>query len=101
MTSKTRQLIEQIATEADASADQAMPAGATAIKPNKSVTISTRLAPQDAAAIEDLAVQLGIPAAALLRGWILAELTARREESVPAALDRLTADLQRLRELVA
>ncbi len=37
----------------------------------------------------------------LLRGWILTALAVQREESVSTALDRLAADVQRLRELVA
>jgi len=37
----------------------------------------------------------------LLRGWILDALAAHRDESIATALDRVTADIQRLRELVA
>jgi len=37
----------------------------------------------------------------LLRGWILTALAAKREESVSTAIDRIAADVQRLRELVA
>ncbi len=37
---------------------------------------------------------------ALLRGWILAGLIAQKDESVQVAIERLSADVQRLRELV-
>ncbi len=98
--SKAKQLVEQIAAEADATADQPTPADVTWTRPNKSVTVATRLAPEDVAAIDGLADQLDVPVSALLRGWILAGLNAKREDSVATALDRITADVQRLRELV-
>ena len=37
---------------------------------------------------------------ALLRGWILAGLNARKNETVQTAIDRIAVDVQRLRELV-
>jgi len=42
-----------------------------------------------------------VPISALLRGWILAGLNARKDETVQTAIERLSADVQRLRELVA
>ena len=98
---KTRRLIEQIAAEADETADQPMPAGATATRPNKSVTVATRISPRDLGAIEALAAQLDVPVSALIRGWILQGLRARDEATIQGAVERLSADLQRLRELVA
>ena len=95
------QLVEQIAAEADATADPPMPADAVWTRPNRSVTVATRLAPEAVAAIEDLAAQLDVPVSALLRGWILAALSARQDETALTAIERLSADLQRLRELVA
>lgn len=101
MSSDAKQLVEQVAAESDATADEPMPAGAVATKPNKSVPVAVRLAPEDVAALEALADQLDVPVSSLLRGWILAALSAQREESVLTALDRISADVQRLRELVA
>ncbi len=101
MSSDAKQLVEQIAAESDATADEPMPAGAVATKPNKSVPVAVRLAPEDVATLEALADQLDVPVSSLLRGWILAALSAQREESVLTALDRISADVQRLRELVA
>jgi len=65
------------------------------------VPVAVRLAPEDAAAIESLAAQLDVPTSTLLRSWILAALAAKREESESTAIDRIAADVQRLRELVA
>ena len=101
MSNEGKRLVEQIAAEADATANQPMPAGATSTRPNKSVTVATRVSPEDLHAIEALASQLDVPVSALVRGWVLAGLNAGKAESVATALDRITADVQRLRELVA
>ncbi len=96
-----KQLVEQIAAEADATAGQPMPVGTVWSKPNKTVTVATRVSPEHLAAIEALAAQLDVPVAALVRGWILAGLNARQDETVQSAIERLSSDVQRLRELVA
>lgn len=101
MTTNAKHLVEHIAADADATREERMPDGATATKPNKSVPVAVRLAPDDAAAVEVLAAQLDVPMSTLLRGWILSALAAQREETVAAAIDRIAADVQRLRELVA
>jgi hypothetical protein len=101
MSRDTQQVVAQIAAEAEATRDDPLPGDAVATKPNKSVTVATRLTPEDVAEVEALADRLDVPVSALLRGWILAGLAAKKEESVAAALDRLSADVQRLRELVA
>jgi hypothetical protein len=96
-----KQCVEQIAAEADATADQPMPAPGTSTRPNKSVTVATGLSPEDLHAIEAQAIELDVPVSALVRGWVLAGLNVRKVESLTTALDRITADVQRLRELVA
>jgi hypothetical protein len=101
MTSDAKQLVEQIAAEADSTRDAPMPADATPTKPHKTITVATRLTIDDVAQIEALADRLDVPVSALVRGWILAGLAGGKEDSVTTALDRLSADVQRLRELVA
>ncbi len=101
MSTDAKQLVEQIAAEADATASDPMPAGAASTRPNKSVPVAVRLAPEDVAAIDALAERLDVPMSSLVRGWIHTALNAKREESVTTALDRISADVQRLRELVA
>jgi len=98
--SDAKQLVEQIAAEADATAGQPMPPGTVWNKPGKTVTVATRVSPEHLAAIEELAARLDVPMSALLRGWILAGLNAQKDESVQVAIERLSADVQRLRELV-
>lgn len=101
--SDPRQLVDRIAAEADATAEQAMPGDAAWTQPNRarSVTVSTRVSPDDLAAIEALADRLDVPVSGLLRGWILAGLAASKDDTVHSAIERLSADVQRLRELVA
>lgn len=101
MNTDAKQLVAQIAAESDASVDLPAAADAEFSRPNKSVTVATRVSPEHLAAIEELAGQLDLPVAALLRGWILAGLNARKDETVQSAIERLSADVQRLRELVA
>ena len=98
---EAKKLVERIAAEAEASAEEPMPTDALPSKPNKAVTVATRLTVEDAAAIDELAARLEVPVSALLRGWILAGLAARQTDTVHGAIDRLSADVQRLRELIA
>lgn len=78
-----------------------MPAGTTPARPTKTVTVATRVSPERLAQSENLAGQLNVPVSTLARGWILAGLNARKDETVQGAIERLSADVQRLRELVA
>ena len=41
------------------------------------------------------------PPASLVRGWIRSGLNAQREDTVQSTIERISADVQRLRELVA
>lgn len=101
MSSDIQSVISQVGAETDATRDEPMPTAATATRPHKSVPVAVRLAPDDFAAIEALAGKLDVPVSVLLRGWVQDALAAGREESIATALDRVTADIQRLRELVA
>jgi hypothetical protein len=75
--------------------------GAVFTRPNKSVTVATRISPEDLAEIERLAARLDVPPASLIRGWILSGLNAQKEETVQSTIERISASVQRLRELVA
>lgn len=101
MTSDPRTLVEQIAAEADSTRDEPMPPVAGATKPNRSVPVAVRLAPEDVAAIESLAQRLEVPMSSLLRGWIINALAAQRDETVTSTIDRIAADVQWMREIVA
>ncbi len=96
-----KQAVEQIASEADSTADQPMPPQAVFTRPNRSVTVATRLSPEDLAEIERLAGRLDVPPSSLIRGWILSGLNAHKDETVQSTIEKISADVQRLRELVA
>lgn len=95
------QLVRQVAREAEATADTPMPAIATPTRPNKSVVVAVRLSPEDVASIEALASSLGVTTSTLIRGWIMEGLASRDDTTLVGAIDRLAADVQRLREVVA
>jgi hypothetical protein len=96
-----RTLVQIVASEADRTADEPMPDDAHWTRPGKTVTVATRLSPAHAAEIEQLAARLGVPVSALIRGWILAALGASSTQTVHDAVERLAADVERLREIVA
>lgn len=96
-----RDRVLQAAREADATMNDPLPEDAPAVRPNKTVPVSVRLAPAMVADIEELAQRLDIPASTLLRTWIQQGIAAHHETNVAAALDQLAADLQRLRQIVA
>jgi predicted nucleotide-binding protein len=100
MTSPADQ-VKAIALESETTAETPMPATATPTRPNKSVPVAVRLSPDDVAAIEKLAGKLNVPTSSLIRGWIQQGLTAEREGTLESAVDRIAADVQRLREIVA
>src|SRR6185437_15453026 len=60
-----KQLVERIAAEADATVDVPVPSDEPFTRPNKSVTVATRVAPAELAMIEDLAGQLDVPVSSL------------------------------------
>jgi len=66
--SEAKALVDAVAAEVDASAAEPMPAGSAGVRPNKAVTVSTRIAASDAEAVEEFASELGVRMAALLRG---------------------------------
>lgn len=100
-----KQLVEQIAAEAEATMNDPMPPGTEYTQPNraKSVTFSLRLSPEELAAVQQLADERDIPAGALVRGWIVRQLAAEHNTPSDTALvvDRLEADVRALRKLVA
>jgi hypothetical protein len=95
------QVVEQVAAEADATADQPMPPGSVFTRPSKSVTVAARVSPEDLAEVEGLAARLDVPPSSLIRGWILSGLNAHKNETVQSTIEKISADVQRLRELVA
>lgn len=94
--SKLRAEIEQSDAHPDTDA------GAEWRQPNlaRSVVYSVRLNANEVARIERMAGQLRVPSSAVVRGWILDALAASETDTVTGALDRVEADLRRLRATV-
>jgi hypothetical protein len=102
--STLHELIDTEADHAEAHRDDPIPATARGTRPHraKSGMLSLRLNPDELTAIQTLARERDVPASALVRGWILQQLT--NEASTPTdtatAVDRLEADVRALRKLV-
>lgn len=103
--SELQRLIDDEAEHAEAHRDDPIPAEARGTRPNraKSVMLSLRLNPDELAAVQALARERGVPASALVRGWIVQRLAAERSAptDTAAVVDRLEADVRTLRKLVA
>lgn len=75
---------------------------AESTRPNRAGTrmLSVRMPLTAIEAIEKLAADRDLPVSALVRSWILDGLEDPSTQSVPEALDRLAADVDRLRDIV-
>ena len=66
-------------------------------RPTQSVVYSIRLTPEQTEEIQRIAEAAGVPAAGLVRGWVLQGLAAEREGSVEQTMEALSRDVARLR----
>jgi hypothetical protein len=98
---KTEDLIKAVQAESQATRDEPYPADADGARPNRarSVVQSVRLPVDAFAEIEAIAEEHHIPIGALIRGWVLRALAAERDLTLADAVDRLAADVDRLRRL--
>lgn len=67
----------------------------------RSVVQSVRLPADEFAAIDELARAADVPVSALIRGWVLAALAEERDTSLADAVERLAADVDRVRRLAS
>jgi hypothetical protein len=77
--------------------DEPLSGRAARKRPTRSVVYSIRLTPEQTEEIQRIADAAGIPAAGLVRGWVLQGLAAEREESVEQTVEALSRDVARLR----
>ena len=63
----------------------------------RSVVYSIRLTPEQTKEIQRIAATAGVPATALVRGWVLQGLAAEREGSVEQTVEALSRDVAQLR----
>lgn len=90
-------LIAQETEASERTRDEPLSARAVRKKPARSVVYSIRLTPEQTGEIQRIADVAGIPAAGLVRGWVLQGLAAEREESVEQTVEALSRDVARLR----
>jgi len=99
MTEVDKVIREEI-EQSELTRDVPMPDGA-GVKRGRSTVYSIRLAPERVEQIEAVARRLDIPASVLVRGWVLGGLAAQDADSVNGTIERLEADVRRLRELIS
>jgi hypothetical protein len=96
-----KQLIEQETAASEATRDRPLSKHAARKGQTRSVVYSIRLTPEQTAQIQQLAAAAGLPAAGLVRDWVLQGLAA---ESNPAGIDglidALSRDVDRVRRAV-
>jgi len=99
--SNAKDAIKAAQLESESTRDQPYPADAAGERPNRvgSVVQSVRLPADALAEIESIAKENDIPVGALIRGWVLRGLAAERDLTLADAIDRLAADIDRLRRL--
>jgi predicted DNA-binding ribbon-helix-helix protein len=97
----TEDLIKAAQTESEATRDKPYPGDARGDRVNRgrSVVQSVRLPAEAFLEIEAIAREHDIPVGALIRGWVLRALAAERDLTLADAVDRLAADIDRLRRL--
>lgn len=101
--SRIEEQIKAVQEESEATRDDPYPEGAVPTRPGQaqSVVQSVRLPAEAFAEIERIAREADVPVGALIRSWVLAGLAAERDTTLTDAVERLAADLDRLRRLAA
>jgi hypothetical protein len=95
--------IRTVQEESEATRDSPYPPGTSGKRPrrSRSVVQSVRLPAEDFATIEQLARSADVPVSALIRGWILAGLAQDSDATLSDAVERLAADVDRVRRLAS
>lgn len=96
-------LIRAEIEQSERTRDLPLPAGAVGVRKNQEQSsVYTLRLPNDAiAALEEIARERDTPASAIARGFILRGLAERRRSTVNVAIERLLADVQALKNLIA
>jgi predicted DNA-binding ribbon-helix-helix protein len=97
----TEDLIKAVQADSEATSDEPYPTDVRGDRVNRgrSVVQSVRLPAETFVEIEAIAREHDIPVGALIRGWVLRALAAERDLTLADAVDRLAADIDRLRRL--
>lgn len=87
--------------ESEATRDEPIPEDVRGERRRRSVVQSVRLPAEEFAEIERIAAESGVPVGALIRGWVLAGLASEQATSLRGAIERVAAEVERLRRLAA
>lgn len=95
--------IREVQAESEETRDAPYPQDTTGKRPGRrrSVVQSVRLPTEEYEEIEKLAHTADVPVSALIRGWVLAGLAQDRDSTLADALERLTAEVERVRRLAS
>jgi hypothetical protein len=97
-----RSAVRAAQAESEARREEPLPEHAKGQRRGRSIVQSVRLPEAAFAEIERLADEAGVPVGALIRGWVLDGLAAERgATSLPAAIDHLAGEVERVRRLAA
>lgn len=94
-------VISEEAVASERTRDDPISGQATRKRQTRSVVYSVRLTPEQTEEIQQIADRAGIPAAGLVRGWVLQGLAAERENSVEQTVEALAHGLAILRRQIA
>ena len=95
--------IKEVQNESEATREEPYPSDTAGERPGRtrSVVQSVRLPADEFGEIEALARAADVPVSALIRGWVLAGLAEDRDANLADAVERLAADVDRVRRLAA
>jgi hypothetical protein len=96
-----RRLVRELARESEATVRDESPYSLDVVPAHRADTVvqSVRLNIEDLEEVRVIAARSGVPVGALLRGWIKEGLAAEKSASIDDSIERLAADLNRLRRV--
>lgn len=99
--SKDESLVRQLAEESELTAadESKYPSGTVFSHRADTAVQSVRLNIEDLEEVRVIAARSGVPVGALLRGWIKEGMAAEKSTSIDDSIERLAADLNRLRRV--
>lgn len=100
--SDVRNLIRQLTEESEETSLDETPYPPHTVFTHRADTVvqSVRLNADDVDEIKNIAARTGVPCGALLRSWIKEGLATEKSTSIEDSIERLAADLNRLRRAI-
>lgn len=96
---RVRQVAEQAELTKD-QGDEVLAGKGVRRNAGKAQMMSFRIAADESKEITRIAEELGVPVSALVRGWVTEGLARHHGASLPDTVERLAAEVERLRALL-